>query len=122
MGDGSEDEEHSGGKLDVAVEEGHPELSEPPRFAVLLINDDYTTMEFVVEVLQKFFKKNEAEAMKIMLAVHRQGRGVAGIYTFDIAETKVQQVNDYARSHGFPLKAEVEPQGTYDRSQGGTGS
>ena len=92
----------------VAVEEGRPELREPPRFAVVLLNDDYSTMEFVIEVLQRFFHKQKEEAMQIMLAVHNAGKGVAGIYSRDIAETKAQQVHDHARGRGFPLRCEVE--------------
>ncbi|MCM2323436.1 MAG: ATP-dependent Clp protease adapter ClpS [Oligoflexia bacterium] len=94
---------------DVAVEEGRPELKEPPKYAVLLHNDDYTTMEFVTEVLQAFFKKSQAEAVQIMLRVHQQGRGVAGIYGRDIAETKAVQVNEYARARGYPLLCTAEP-------------
>jgi len=93
----------------VAVEEGRPKLSEPPKFAVMLLNDDYTTMEFVVDVLKRFFGKNEEDAMQIMLSVHHSGKGVAGIYGRDIAETKANQVQEYARGHGFPLLCGVEP-------------
>jgi ATP-dependent Clp protease adaptor protein ClpS len=93
---------------DVAVMEGRPKLKQPPRFAVVLLNDDYTTMEFVVEVLQRFFQKQGEEAMQIMMLVHRTGQGVAGVYSHDIAETKAYQVNEYARSHGFPLKCVVK--------------
>lgn len=85
-----------------------PKLKQPPRFAVLLHNDDYTTMEFVVEILQRYFHREGEEAVRIMLAVHRQGKGVAGTYTRDIAETKVSQVQEYARSRGFPLKCTIE--------------
>jgi ATP-dependent Clp protease adaptor protein ClpS len=93
---------------DVAVEEGRPKLAEPPRFAVVLLNDDYTTFDFVVEVLQKFFHKNAEEAAQITLKVHHQGRGLAGIYSRQIAETKVSQVEEYARAHSFPLKCIME--------------
>lgn len=101
-----EDEEGEGG---VAVQTGRPELKEPPRFAVILLNDDYSTMEFVVEVLQRYFKKTEEEAVQIMLQVHQQGRGVAGVYHHEIAETKVMQVHEYARLKGFPLACTLEP-------------
>ena len=84
------------------------EVREPPRFAVLLLNDDYSTMDFVIEVLMRFFGKTYDQAYEITLAVHQQGRGVAGIYGRDIAETKAEQVMETARSRGFPLKAEVE--------------
>ena len=93
----------------IAVQEGRPILKEPPRYAVLLANDDYTTMEFVVEVLRRFFQRNEEEAVQIMLQIHQKGRGIAGIYHFEIAETKAQQVVEYASSMGFPLKSYVEP-------------
>src|SRR6476661_8294109 len=91
----------------VAVEEGRPKLQEPPRYAVVLHNDDYTTMEFVIEVLQRFFRKTQEEALKITLQVHNEGRGVAGIYSHDIAETKAAQVMELARERGFPLKCTV---------------
>jgi ATP-dependent Clp protease adaptor protein ClpS len=94
---------------EIAVQEGRPKLKEPPRFAVILHNDDYTTMEFVLEVLERFFKKTRQEATEITLRVHHEGRGVAGIYSRDIAETKTAQVNEAARSRGFPLKCTTEP-------------
>ena len=96
------------GEGDVAVEEGRPKLKDPPRFAVVLLNDDYTTFDFVVEVLQKFFHKNSEEAAQITLKVHNQGRGLAGIFSRQIGETKVSQVEEYSRSHGFPLKCVME--------------
>lgn len=105
MADRSKGEEEGG----IAVQEGQPKLKEPSKVAVLLHNDDYTTMEFVIEVLRLFFRKSEAEAMPIMLCVHQEGKGVAGIYTPDIAETKVVQVHEYARSRGFPLRCSSEP-------------
>lgn len=92
----------------VAVEESRPKLKEPPQYAVVLLNDDYTTMEFVVEVLQRFFHKTTEQAVEIMLRVHQEGRGVAGIYTYEIAETKVAQVHEHAKSAGFPLKCILE--------------
>ena len=100
-------ESHEEGE--VAIEEGKPKLKEPPKFAVILHNDDYTTMEFVVEVLQKFFHKNQQEAVEITMKIHHLGHGVAGIYSREIAETKAQQVNDEARTRGFPLKCTSEP-------------
>ncbi len=77
--------------------------------AVLLHNDDFTTMEFVIEVLIRFFKRTPEESVKIMLAVHETGSGVAGIYPAEIAETKVSQVTEYAQDSGYPLKATAEP-------------
>ncbi len=100
-------EDESGGG--VAVQEGRPKLAEPPKYAVFLHNDDYTTMEFVTEVLKRYFHKSEEEAVQIMLKVHQQGKGVAGIYHYEIAETKVVQVQEYARAKGFPLKCTAEP-------------
>ena len=90
------------------AEVARPKLQEPGSYAVLLHNDDYTTMEFVILVLQKFFKKNHDEAHAITLKVHLEGRGVAGIFSAEIAETKAAQVNDFAKSEGFPLKASTE--------------
>ncbi|NUP04699.1 MAG: ATP-dependent Clp protease adapter ClpS [Polyangiaceae bacterium] len=80
------------------------------RFRVLFHNDDYTTMEFVVRVLMKFFHKSETEATQIMLSVHHKGHGVAGVYPRDVAETKVAQVMDYAKEHGMPLLVTAEPE------------
>ena len=81
---------------------------EPRRYRVLLHNDDYTTMEFVVEVLVSIFRKTPDEAMAIMLAVHEQGLGSCGVYTEEVAETKVGQVHDRARKAGFPLRCSME--------------
>ena len=103
---GSEESEDPSG---VALADALPKLKEPPSFAVILHNDHYTTMEFVVEVLVKYFKKSATEAHQIMLKVHEQGKGVAGIYHSEIAETKAAQVNQYARAHGFPLLCSTEP-------------
>jgi ATP-dependent Clp protease adaptor protein ClpS len=79
------------------------------RWKVVLHNDDYTTMEFVVLILMKFFHKTETEATHIMLSVHHTGSGVAGIYTRDVAETKVKEVTDYAKEQGMPLRLTAEP-------------
>jgi ATP-dependent Clp protease adaptor protein ClpS len=83
-------------------------LQKPPMYRVILHNDDYTTMEFVVEILESVFHKSHAEAYKIMLQVHVQGAGQCGVYTYEIAETKVAEVHDLARSSGFPLRASLE--------------
>jgi ATP-dependent Clp protease adaptor protein ClpS len=80
------------------------------RYKVVFHNDNYTTMEFVVEVLMKFFHKTETEATHIMLAVHHKGSGVAGVYSKDVAETKVAEVQAYARENGMPLKLSAEPE------------
>ncbi len=92
----------------IALEESKPELKRPPLFKVVLINDDYTPMEFVVEVLEIFFRMNREQATHVMLTVHTQGKGVCGIFTRDIAETKAAQVNQYAREHEHPLLCEIE--------------
>lgn len=84
-------------------------LREPQRYKVIFHNDDFTTMDFVVMVLAVVFHKTEADAERIMLDVHRQGRGVAGIYTYDIAVTKAQKATQMARAEGFPLRLTIEP-------------
>ena len=85
-----------------------PKVKQPRRFKVLLHNDDYTTMEFVVDVLVMFFDKNQTEATAIMLSVHHRGIGVCGVFTREIAETKVSQVSEYAKKNGMPLKCTME--------------
>jgi ATP-dependent Clp protease adaptor protein ClpS len=84
------------------------EVKEPRKYKVLLHNDDYTTMDFVVEVLVRVFRKNEAQATAIMLSVHNQGYGVCGVYTAEVAETKLDLVHRLAKSAGFPLKCSME--------------
>lgn len=98
-----------GGLALPEAQEGRPAVKEPPRMAVLLHNDDYTTMEFVVEVLTRFFSKSEKQALDLTLQIHTRGKAVAGIYTPEIAEAKVTQVTGLARSKGFPLEATAEP-------------
>ena len=85
-------------------------VKRPPLYRVILHNDDYTTMDFVVVVLQRFFFKNETEATHIMLNVHKKGWGIAGTYTFEIAETKVKQVHSFAKNNQHPLKCSLEPE------------
>jgi len=80
----------------------------PSLYKVLLLNDDYTPMEFVIHVLEKFFGKGREEATRIMLHVHQKGVGVCGVYTFEVAETKVTQVMDFSRSHQHPLQCTME--------------
>lgn len=92
----------------TAVEEAPPKLQRPPLYKVVLLNDDYTPMEFVVHVLQKFFRLQQEAAVQIMLEVHTKGAGVAGTYTSEIAETKVAQVNRYSREHQHPLMCTME--------------
>lgn len=83
-------------------------VKEPDLYKVVMLNDNYTTMEFVVKILIEIFGKTEADARKIMLTVHKQGRGVAGVYVYDIAISKVEQVERKAKEKGFPLKCVVE--------------
>lgn len=101
-------DEHEDG--DLAVQSATPKLQRPPLYAVLLLNDDFTTMDFVVEVLQLYFGLDGDSAVEVMLNVHHHGKGVAGVYVKDIAETKAQQVIDHARAEGHPLMCVVEPQ------------
>ena len=91
----------------VSSETGE-EVEEPPMYKVMLLNDDYTTMEFVVEILVYVFQKSSDEATQIMLNVHRSGVGVCGVYTLEVAETKVETVMTLARENGFPLKCIME--------------
>ena len=103
----SETDRQTGGEV---LERTKQETKRPELFKVLLLNDDYTTMDFVVEVLETVFNKAPVEAYRIMMAVHTQGKGLCGVYPYDIAETKVQTVTDLARDNGFPLKATMEPE------------
>lgn len=90
------------------VVESKPKTKKPSMYKVLMLNDDYTPMEFVVHVLEQFFSKNREEATRIMLHVHRRGVGICGVYTYEVAETKVTQVVDYARRHQHPLQCTLE--------------
>lgn len=93
---------------DIAIEHAKPELAEPRKYKVLLLNDDYTPMEFVVDVLKFYFYLTEEQAVQVMLQVHQKGKAICGVFTRDIAETKVVQVNDYARSNQHPLMCSME--------------
>jgi ATP-dependent Clp protease adaptor protein ClpS len=90
------------------VVKAKPKTKKPAMYKVLLLNDDYTPMEFVVHVLERFFGKSREEATRIMLHVHRRGVGVCGVFTFEVAETKVTQVIDFARRHEHPLQCTLE--------------
>lgn len=94
------------GNLGLALAD--PELEEPRLFKVVLLNDDYTPMDFVVEVLMKFFNLDHDRATQIMLHVHTRGKGVCGVFTYQIAETKAIMVNDYSRENQHPLQCSVE--------------
>ncbi|MDR2494206.1 MAG: ATP-dependent Clp protease adapter ClpS [Spirochaetaceae bacterium] len=97
-----------GGDTQIATRKKE-KIKEPEEYRVILLNDHFTTMEFVVEILMLIFHRTHEEAERIMLEVHRNGRGVAGQYPHDIAQTKVKQVHDTARQHEFPLKCIIEP-------------
>ncbi len=96
---------------DLVVEKKSAKTAPPPMYQVVLLNDDYTPMEFVVDVLQRFFGKNQDEATRIMLQVHHEGKGVCGIYPHDIAASRIAQVSRYARSRQHPLQCAMEPVG-----------
>ena len=108
MNMGHDDGEHQDGDSGLAVQESKPELKRPPMYKVLLLNDDFTPMDFVVHILEKFFAMDRHKATQVMLAVHTEGQGVCGTYTRDIAESKVSQVNDYSRKHQHPLLCTME--------------
>jgi|SRR5690554_48827 ATP-dependent Clp protease adaptor protein ClpS len=102
----ADDAHHDDGAL--ATAQAKPQLKRPPMYRVVLMNDDYTPMDFVIEVLMIFFNMDQEKATQVMLAVHTQGKGVCGVYTRDVAETKAAQVNQYARENKHPLLCEVE--------------
>ena len=90
------------------VTETKQKLKKPPLYKVVLHNDDYTSMEFVVHVLQTVFYKSPADAFRIMMAVHEQGIGIAGVFTYEVAEAKIQKATDMAREHEYPLLCTME--------------
>jgi len=92
----------------LVVEEAKPRLKKPPLYQVILLNDDYTPMEFVVDVLERIFNLNRTVATRVMLEVHTRGKGVCGVFTYEIAETKVAQVTSYTRQHQHPLLCTME--------------
>jgi len=102
------EERKRGPEHGVEVEESKPELKRPPLYKVVILNDDYTPMEFVVQVLELFFGMDREKATRVMLHVHTKGKGVCGVFTRDVAETKVSQVNDYSREHNHPLLCTME--------------
>jgi len=109
----SDDDRQNGGRkgdgpATGVVVKAKPKTKKPSMYKVLMLNDDYTPMEFVVHVLEAFFHKNREEATRIMLHVHRRGLGVCGVYTYEVAETKVAQVVDFARRHEHPLQLTLE--------------
>ena len=102
-----EENDHESG---LEVLESRPDVAEPKRYKVILNNDDFTPMEFVVEILSIFFNLNEETATRIMLNVHTKGKGICGVFSQDIAETKVIMVNDFARENEHPLLCTMEPE------------
>jgi ATP-dependent Clp protease adaptor protein ClpS len=90
------------------VVKAKPKTKKPSMYKVLMLNDDYTPMEFVVHILERFFAKSRQEATRIMMHVHRRGVGICGVYTYEVAETKVTQVMDFARQHQHPLQCTLE--------------
>ena len=100
--------EHQGRSEGAVKERVDQAPREPALYNVILLNDDYTTMEFVMEILEMLFQKSPVEAYRIMMHVHRNGRGLAGVYTFEVAETKAEQVGALAKDAGFPLRATLE--------------
>jgi ATP-dependent Clp protease adaptor protein ClpS len=96
------------GSFDLAVEEARPKLKQPPLYRVVLINDDYTPMEFVVDILESIFGMERTRATQVMLEVHTKGKGICGVYNFEIAETKVAQVMGIAKQHQHPLLCTME--------------
>ncbi len=105
---GSDQDDVAGGPGTIVVSKPKTRTKTPPLYRVILMNDDYTPMDFVIHVLQKFFNKDITEATQIMLQVHQKGAGVCGVFTFEIAETKVYQVNQYSRQNRHPLKCTME--------------
>ncbi len=101
------DDQNDGPEKGVAVK-ARPKTKKPSMYKVLMLNDDYTPMEFVVHVLERFFNKSHEDATRIMLQVHQKGVGVCGVYTYEVAETKATQVMDMARQHQHPLQCAVE--------------
>jgi ATP-dependent Clp protease adaptor protein ClpS len=96
-------DEYPGFERGVVLEEARPKLKRPPLYQVLLLNDDYTPMEFVVQVLEQVFGMDRSNATRVMLEVHTRGKGVCGVFTYEIAETKVAQVTGFARQQQHPL-------------------
>lgn len=92
----------------LSVEEAPPRLKRPPLFRVILLNDDYTPMEFVVQILEKVFAMDRNTATRVMLEVHTKGKGICGVFTYEIAETKVAQVTSLAQKHQHPLLCTME--------------
>ena len=106
--DDGNDDGNDGGRSTGVVVRSKPKAKKPSMYKVIMLNDDYTPMEFVVMILERFFNKNHEEASHIMLHVHQKGVGVCGVYTYELGETKVTQVMDLARQHQHPLQCTLE--------------
>ena len=106
--DNDYDNKDFGNKLSEVVLEEKPKLKKPPLYKVIMLNDDYTPMEFVVEMLQVYFSKTQEQATEIMLHIHQRGLGICGLYTYEIAESKATQVLDKARKNQHPLQIKLE--------------
>ncbi len=106
----NEDGNSNGPEVGVVIK-SRPKTKKPTMYKVLMLNDDYTPMEFVVHVLERFFSKSQEEATRIMLNVHQRGVGICGVYTYEVAETKATQVMDLAREHQHPLQCTIEKDG-----------
>jgi ATP-dependent Clp protease adaptor protein ClpS len=104
----NDDGGNGSGRGTAVITRTRPKTKKPSLYRVLILNDDYTPMEFVVHVLERFFQKNREDATRIMLHVHNHGVGECGVYTFEVAETKVSQVMDFARQHQHPLQCVME--------------
>jgi len=102
------DQQESHVSRELAVEEARPKLKQPPLYRVVLINDDYTPMEFVVDILESVFGMERTRATQVMLEVHTRGKGICGVYNYEIAETKVAQVMSIAKQHQHPLLCTME--------------
>jgi len=105
---GQDPHEEREGHTGIVVEEAAPEVRQPPLYQVVLLNDDYTPMEFVVDVLERFFRMDRETATRVMLEVHMKGKGICGVFTYEIAETKVAQVVGYSRDNQHPLMCTLE--------------
>jgi len=105
---GEQEREIGQGSQSLVVEEAQPQIRKPPLYQVVLLNDDYTPMEFVVDVLERIFALDRTRATRIMLEVHTRGKGICGVFTYEIAETKVAQVMTYARQNQHPLLCTME--------------
>ncbi|MDR3436927.1 ATP-dependent Clp protease adapter ClpS [Telmatospirillum sp.] len=108
MSDNESDKPNDDGPQTGVVIKTRPKTKRPSMYKVLMLNDDYTPMEFVVHVLERYFGKDREEATRIMLHVHQRGVGICGVYTYEVAETKVTQVMDLARQNQHPLQCTIE--------------